>query len=314
MNPKYYPIHERTPDYQYNDILREIRNSDETFLMKHPHQTNGRYVNLDTANLIYYFRNGFPVCTQRQIPFWKKSIIELLLFMKGVHTLEEMTAAGCGWWADWVPQEKCDEFGLPAGDLGPRASYGPVLTAFPHWEINKDTGVAEYRPFNQIENLISSLKDGPHMNGHVITTWFPPLAMQHKKLKREVVVAPCHGTLVQATVINGQKLAITMIQRSGDVPVGVVTNIIQWAAFCIMVGHVCGYEPYKFIHKINDAQIYSTQIESVDMLLGRKPYVFPTLYLNKEGLNVTNILDFKADHFILEDYRSHPFMKIPTTI
>jgi len=105
-----------------------------------------------------------------------------------------------------------------------------------------------------------------------------------------------------------------MVQRSQDVAVGGVSNIIQYAALVIYLAHVCGYEPYKFILKINDAQIYEIQVEKVDELLQRKPYPFPRLLLTEEGQRVDNIFDFSADHFELWDYESHPWMKIPTTL
>lgn len=298
----YKPYSERIPDVQYQDMLRFILNSPETFLAKNPHQAIGRWTNLITPRMVFKFENGFPIITERKIPFWKTPITELTLFMKGIRTLDEMTATGCGWWADWVSTEKCANFGLRAGDLGP-GSYGPVLHDLP-----------ADKPFNQIEHLVQSLKDGPGLNTHVISTWFPPFAMQHSKLRRQVAVAPCHGTKIQATVIFGEKLVLTMTQRSGDVPVGVVSNIIQYAALTIMLAHVCGYEPYQYIHVIDDAQIYENQMEKVIELLLREPFPFPTLNLTEEGQKVSDIFDFTADHFELQDYRFHPGMKIPTTL
>lgn len=301
----YLPYEQRTPDLQYQRLLQFIRESPETHLMKHPFQVRGRFSNPCVPRLTFKFENGFPIITDRKIPFWKKSITEIILFMKGAHTLEEMVATGCNWWADWVSPEQCEKFGFPAGELGPRGSYGPVLHNFEDGTVNG---------FDQVANLIQSLKDGPGLNGHVITTWFPPLAMQHSRLKRQVVVAPCHGTKIQCTVREGKKLILTMTQRSGDVPVGVVTNIIQYAALCIMLAHVCGYEPYMYTHVIDDAQIYENQVECVDKLVRRFPYPFPTLQLTDEGQKVDNIFDFTADHFELWEYVSHPTMKVPTTL
>lgn len=318
----YLPYEQRVPDMQYQNLLRFIQESPETFLAKNPYQTKGRWTNLETPRLVYKYENGFPVITERKISFWKAAITELILFINGVYTFDEMIKSGCKWWADWTTPEKCKDFGLEAGDLGP-GSYGPVLHNLPsHRQVNvvnnwrtMSTRV-EYRPdsFNQVENLIQSLKDGPGLNTHVISTWYPPLDMQHSKLKRQVVVAPCHGTKMQFTIIGGKKLVYTMTQRSCDAPIGLVANIIQHAAFGIMVAHVCSYEPYKYIHVIDDAQIYENQMEEVNELLKRSPFPFPTLQLTEEGQKVTNIFDFKADHFELNDYQSHPAMNIPATL
>jgi thymidylate synthase len=308
----YKPYLERTPDTQYSDLLRFIRNSPETFLAKNPYQVRGRWTNLDTPTLSYKFENGFPIITERRIPFWKKSITEILLFIRGVRDLKTMTDSGCEWWGDWVSPEQCAYFKLQPGDLGP-GSYGPNLKHLPD-------GTPE--GFDQVENLVQSLKDRPGINTHVITTWFPPLDMQHSTLQRQVAVAPCHGTIIQCTVIDGEKLVLTMVQRSQDVAVGGVTNIIQYAALCIALAHVCGYTPYKFVLRINDAQIYENQVEKVDELLTeditgkqiRSPYRFPRLMLTEEGQMITNIFDFTADHFELWDYESHTPMEIPTTL
>lgn len=295
----YKQYKDRAPDTQYGDLLRFIRASPETYYVKHPKQDTGRYFNLVAPHMEFKFENGFPIITDRKIPFWKTPITELLLFMRGVRMLKEMQEAGCGWWADWLTVEKAKLFNLDPEDMGP-GSYA-VLHDLPTPE----------GAFNQVENLVQSLKDGPDYNTHVISTWYAPYAMQHSTLRRKVVVAPCHGTLIQATVIDRRKLVVKMNQRSGDVPVGVVSNIIQYAAFTIMLAHVCGYEPYMYVHQVDNAQIYENQIEKVDLVLKRNPYPFPSLYLTEEGQKITNIFDFTADHFDLRDYHSHPGMKIP---
>ena len=314
----YKPYSERIPDLQYQNVLRSILTSPETYLAKNPYQTKGRWTNPTTQKMVFKFENGFPVCTGRKIAFWKKPITEIILFMKGVHTLKEMVDAGCNWWEQWVNPEHAAKLGLPPGDLGP-GSYGPILHRLPSrskgvawfWGIKDD--VLEYKPFNQIEHLVQSLKDGPDLNTHTISTWFPPLDMQHNKLQRQVAVAPCHGTVIHCTVIKRSKLILTMVQRSADTPVGVVSNIIQYAALAIMLAHVCGYTPYMFVHDLLDAQIYENQVSKVLEFLQRVPYRFPTLELTEEGQKVTNIFDFKADHFVLSDYQSHPAMQFPVT-
>ncbi|MBN2093817.1 MAG: thymidylate synthase [Candidatus Zambryskibacteria bacterium] len=313
---KYKPYQERLLDWQYQNLLRFIRCSSETYLAKNPYQDRGRWTNLETPRMVFKFENGFPIITERKISFWKTAITEIILFLNGARKFEDMLKAGCGWWAEWTSLEKCKDLGLQVGDLGP-GSYGPILHNLPNFVWDQQPyGCSSYKnqPFNQIEHLIQSLKDGPGLNTHVISTWYPPFDMQHSKLQRQVSVAPCHGTKMQFTVINGKKLVYTMTQRSGDVPVGVVSNIIQHAALCIMVAHVCRYEPYKYIHVVDDAQIYENQIEKVDELLDRIPFRLPTLQLTKEGQEIKNIFDFKADHFELSDYECHPAMKIPTTL
>ena len=77
-----------------------------------------------------------------------------------------------------------------------------------------------------------------------------------------------YGTLepcVWATewrVING-KLDVTVIQRSGDIPVGVPFNVTQYAALLKMFAKVNNLEAGNITYTINDAHIYVDQVEPI---------------------------------------------------
>ena len=58
-----------------------------------------------------------------------------------------------------------------------------------------------------------------------------------------------------------------MFQRSGDLPVGVPTNLIQYAALLLAVAHVTKLQPHEYIHTISDAHIYLDQLEAVEKML-----------------------------------------------
>ena len=47
----------------------------------------------------------------------------------------------------------------------------------------------------------------------------------------------------------------------------------------------------------------------MDELLTREPRALPTLRLNEAGRHVTDIHDFRAEHFELDDYDPHPAMR-----
>ena len=47
----------------------------------------------------------------------------------------------------------------------------------------------------------------------------------------------------------------------------------------------------------------------VDEMLTREPRRLPTLSLTEEGRAVTDIHDFRAEHFELTDYDPHPAIK-----
>jgi thymidylate synthase len=86
----------------------------------------------------------------------------------------------------------------------------------------------------------------------------------------------------------------------------VPSNMAQYTALGLMIEHLTGYEFVEYVHWIQYAHIYANQSEAVDEMLAREPRPLPTLRLNDAGLRVTDIHDFRAEHFELEDYDPHP--------
>ncbi|MEI6843529.1 MAG: thymidylate synthase [bacterium] len=316
MNIEYTKAEVRTPDFQYRDCLATILR--EGVYTKHPNQTHGRYTKLGLPPMVFKLKNGFPVITERDLgKFWWVPIGELLAFINGARTLTQLEKFGCKWWKEWATTEKCADFGLKPGDLGP-GSYGAAFHDFPNYEwteLMDGSGKGCYapRPFNQFENVIQQIKESPSLATHKVTSWIPQFCIGHSGHKRKVVVAPCHGD-VQITILNNE-LTLHMSQRSGDFPIGVPSNMIQYAALTLMIAHVTGFEPHEYMHYVVNAQIYENQVESArEIIMNRRPTVFPSVYLNEVGLKITNLFDFRPEHFELHDYYPKPAMKIPTTI
>lgn len=313
MNIDYTEFQNRTPDFQYKDRLSEILR--DGIYIKHPNQEKGRHVKLGLSPMIFNLSNGFPIITERDLgKFWWVPIGELLAFMNGARTLDKLEEFGCKWWKMWATPEKCADFGLEPGDLGP-GSYGAAFHDFPNFEpVDVVDGKIHYvaNPFNQFENVIRQIKEKPDLATHKISSWIPQFCIGHSGRRRKVVVAPCHGD-IQITIVNGM-LVLHMTQRSGDFPIGVPSNMIQYAALTLMIAHITGFKPHQYMHYVINAQIYEDQVESVGTVLSRRPTAFPSVYLNEAGLKITNIFDFRPEHFVLENYYPDPPVKIPTTI
>ena len=294
------PIAERTPDHQYHDLLRKI--TDEGVEVS-PIQGEKSKMVLG-HQMRFSFANGFPMITERDLSgrFMTGALAEHIAFLHGARTQEELTKWGCPWWKRWVTKERCDIFGLPEGDLGP-GSYGPAWTAFP---------TSEGAPFNQIEHVVRQIKERPNLRTHIISPWIPQYTLQHSGLPpRKVVVAPCHGYLHILVFPNTKEISVHHFQRSGDVPVGVVFNIIQYAAFTMMLGQVTGYTPKELVYTLSDAHIYESQYEKVKELLIREPRAFPTMTIDP---TITDIFAFRPEHFTVSDYAPHEAMVIPTPV
>jgi len=299
----YREFSKRTLDSQYQDLLRRIMK--EGIEMK-PIQGEQAKM-LVGLQLRYDMSNGFPLITERDMSgkFLRSAIGEHIAFLNGARTQEELEKFGCPWWKRWVTKEKCDIFGLPEGDLGP-GSYGAAWSSFP---------TAEGKPFNQIEHVIRQIKERPFLRTHIITPWIPQYTIQHEGLTRKVVVAPCHGWIHIIAHPETKELRIHHFQRSSDMPVGVPFNIVQYAAFGLMLGTLIDYNFVEYVHTFSDAHIYESQFENVAELISREPRKLPTVTLDKDAVSkIDDIRDFSPEHFILEDYNPHPKMLIPTPV
>lgn len=310
----YKPYKDRTPDYQYNDLLKDIDQNGKDKMPIHArlaqNQNSGHQNSREVTGkmLSYDMTNGFPVLTGRNLrkPFFG-AIGELIGFLNGATTLEELESFGCPriFWQDWVTKEKCEIFGLKEHDLG-RGSYGGSLGKF-HMENGKT--------FDQVRAVMSQMQKKPFLRTHIMTTWNPPYSMgdPEQGAKREVVVAPCHGNFIHFVLFDEQKeLEMTHTQRSADVPVGLQFNIIEWAALGMMVAHILGYKFTKYTHFLSNPHYYDIQKESVDMLISRDPRPFPTVRL-EPNREIKDLKDFRPEDFILDDdYDPHPWFKIPT--
>jgi thymidylate synthase len=293
------PYNQRTVDTQYRDLLKRIMTEGKT--MKPIHGEDAKQI--IGHQMRFDLDNGFPLITERDISkLMKGALAEHMAFLHGARTQKELEEWGCKWWSRWVTKEKCATFGLPEGDLGP-GSYGPAWAAFP---------TAEGKPFNQIVEVMRQIKERPYLRTHIISPWIPQYTIQHSDLQRKVVVAPCHGYLHIFADPATKILSVHHFQRSGDIPVGVPFNIIQYAAFTMMVAQLIGYKPGELIYTISDAHIYESQYSYVEELLKREPQAFPTVTLDE---NIKDILDFRPEHFKLgDDYKAGPAMSIPTPV
>jgi thymidylate synthase len=235
------------------------------------------------------------VITERSIgKFWQKAVGELCAFINGATTLDELAAFGCDWWGPWATEEKTRKRGLPPGDLGP-GSYGGAFHDFP---------TSEGPPFDQYAHLVEQLVEFPGDRTHFVSPWIPQYQVRGAGKRQRTTISPCHGW-VHVRVLDGG-LHLHMFQRSGDVPVGVPSNMVQYAALTLMLEQLTGIPAVAYYHTISDAHIYVDQIDSVTRMLEREPRPLPTVQLTEAGRAVRDIHDFRAEHFTLSDYDPHP--------
>ena len=298
-------LEKKAVDYQYHNLLKEILEKGvrekKTQLINKNGKNVGAISLFGSTPMRFKLENGFPMITERDISsFWKSPIAEIFAFINGVRTQNELVEYGCHWWKSWVTEKKCVKRGLTVGDLGP-GSYGAAFHNFP---------TTEGEAFNQFKHLVEQIKEQPRLRTHIITPFIPQYIGRGNGKTQKVVVVPCHGSIYVRIIDD--KLTLTMVQRSGDVPIGVPSNMIQYAALTLALAHVTGYEPHEYIHTIVDAHIYEDQLPVTKEILKREPRTFPEVHLNKPP---DDIFSFRKDHFELFQYNPHPAIaNIPVAI
>ena len=308
-------IEKRTVDTQYRDILRDIMNNgedQETRLVINDPETGKERPAVarfkDMVKMEFDLKNGAPLITERDLKKASRgAIAEIIAFMNGAQTLEEMDEYGVPriWWEPQITEKKTAKRGLKPGELGP-ASYGPAYHDFPTPD----------GPFNQVKAVVDQIRANPEVRTHVMTSFYGPLSFRAPGYEQKVVVVPCHGSFLHFRINNGE-MTLKHLQRSGDMPVGVQFNMIQYTALLIMVARATGYTPRKYIHVISDAHIYENQFEFVEKLLDREPRPFPKLLVNENTARdgkFADIFAYRADDFSIEEYDAHPNFRTPTAV
>lgn len=307
---RYKPFFERTPDTQYCDLLTRIRYYGVRVETQQEHPA----VMVFGHQMRFDLTNGFPIITERDLTTARPGyasqfvlgIAELFAFLNGARTLKEMRDFGCGWWQEWVTEEKCAKRGLEPGDLGP-GSYGAAFRSFP---------TAEGRPFDQITHVIEQIRELPHLRTHLVTPFIPQYLGRGAGKQQKVVVVPCHGLFhVFVNTATGE-LSLHHFQRSADAPVGLVFNLTQYALLTLMLAQVTGYTARELVFTISDAHIYvggpKDQMPDVLEMLATQTERLPTVELDS---TVQDIFAFRPEHVSVRDYYPKlPPRRIPTPV
>lgn len=218
----------------------------------------------------------FPILTTKFVAF-KTAVKELLwIFKDQSNDVTKLQEQNCRIWDEWIMED---------GTIG--TSYGWVV-----------------KEFNQIDNLINTLKTNPQDRRMMINLWQIPY------LNGGPLHPCCFLTMWDVT--DG-KLNCMLVQRSGDWGLGVPFNTTQYAVLVHLIAQVTGLKPGLLTHVINNAHIYENQVDGIKLQLTRANEEFeaPKLWINPE---ITNFYDFTPDDIKLEDYQHHPSIKMEVAI
>lgn len=206
----------------------------------------------------------FPILTTKFVAF-KTAIKELLwIWQLQSNDVRQLQAMNVKVWDEWMRED---------GTIGKAYGYQ----------------IAKYK---QLDNLLDMLQKDPQSRRMIVTLWniedLPDMALQ-----------PCaYETLWDVT--DG-RLNCMLVQRSGDMGLGVPFNTAQYAALVHMIAQVSGLKAGQFTHVINNAHIYENHVEALRTQLERRGEALaaPVLQLNPK---ITNFYDFQPEDITLEGY------------
>jgi thymidylate synthase len=233
----------------------------------------------------------FPILKTKQV-FFKTAVKEILWIMqKQSNNINDL---GGHIWDEWADEN---------GSIGKAYGY-------------------QVKQYHQIDNLIKTLKTNPQDRRMMINLW-------NWKDLPEMNLAPC--CFLSMWDVNDGKLNCMLIQRSGDVGLGVPFNTTQYAVLTHLIAQATGLKVGMLTHIINNAHIYENHFDAMNEQLDRydklvhSVYNYDTFkdlhnYITHEDYNKiqdicstnpklkpdSNIKDFykfTIDDIILEDYQ-----------
>ena len=244
---------------------------------------------------------------------------------------------------EFIKKIKTDRmFAFEWGELGP--VYGK------QWrDWGKKTviafGVEHWiKGIDQIKNLINNLKTNPDSRRLMVNAW-------NVGELNQMVLPPCHygfqvytrelsleerkqifedkGYVCDLWPFNGDwhgeydgfgisRRAISLMwnQRSVDVGLGLPFNVASYALLLEILAKITNMVPDQLIGSLGDTHLYNNHIELVKEQIDREPFELPTLKIEKtnefwNGFDVSMFTHLDVNDFTVENYQSHPTIKLP---
>ena len=243
-----------------------------------------------------------------------------------------------------------DEFAKEFGELGPIYGKQWRRWARKTTRYEKIVNPAVYEThIDQIQNLINDLKTNPDSRRLMVSAWnvhqiqdmvLPPchygfqvytreLSLDERRVLvsqemfNQVYTAGGSETLSHSEInqwsIPTRAISLMYNARSQDVPLGTPFNLASYGLLLTIIAKEVNMIPDELISNMGDCHIYLNQIDGVKEQLTRESYPLPQLlgndeyhYLMDQDMPFSDkINQFKPDFWKLENYQSHPSIKMP---
>jgi thymidylate synthase len=238
---------------QYKELLWEC-------LTKGTHRLDRTKVGCSSifnASLSINVSKYFPILTGRKM-FQKTFDTEFEWFINGETNIQRFRDAGVKIWDAWADEN---------GELGP--VYGYQMRNFNNQNID------------QMRNLIKTLRTDPDSRRHIISLWNP--AQQD-----QMALPPCY--LYFQFFVEKDKLNMFVVQRSGDLFLGIPYDVALFTKILLYVSDQVGLKANTLDIQIVDAHIYNNQLEAVHEYLKQTNFELPKYKIDD---NLLDLIDYK---------------------
>jgi thymidylate synthase len=237
-----------------------------------------------------------------------------------------------------------DEFAKKWGELGP--IYGKQWRSWDLYDFVDDE--VHTIKIDQIANLINDLKTNPDSRRLMVSAWnvgeldqmvLPPchygfqvytreldwnerVEIAKKTLSKETFheygnLSPFTTPIITLWLnqynIPTRAISLMWNQRSVDFGLGAPFNIASYGLLLGIIAKEVNMVPDELIGNLGDVHLYLDHIEPIKEQLNREPYPLPTLKIEPEvKWNEGDCLPYYSPQdFTLENYQSHPTIKLP---
>jgi thymidylate synthase len=251
-------------EQQYQDILEYCINVGTE---RHDRTGVGCY-SIFNASLSINLNDGFPLITGRKM-FEKTFKTEFEWFMNGETNIQRFRDAGVKIWDAWADEN---------GDLGP--VYGHQMRNFNDQNID------------QMHNILNSIMDDPDSRRHIISLWNPAQLSDMR-------LPPCY--LYFQFFVEDSYLNMFVVQRSGDLFLGIPYDVALFSQILIYVAELTGYKPNQLDIQIVDAHIYKNSLKAVKEYAQQKTFNLPSY-------------EYTIGKLTINDYKHGPVISAPVAV
>ena len=307
-------------EHQYLDLMRRIwRDGDQR-----EDRTGVGTRSIFGATLRFDLSGGaMPLITTKRV-YWKTATRELLWFLTGSTNIRPLVLQNVKIWNEWPHRryvtETGDEIALESfverirqdegfaeewGELGP--VYGKQWVDWPTYSPAADGLFSKGQGINQVEEVVTSLRDNPGSRRHIIEGW-------NVAEVPDMALPPCHKTY-QFHVSTGNdgkaRLNGLLYQRSCDVALGLPFNLWSAALLQCMIAQQVDMEPGEFVWMGGDTHLYLNHEHLIREQLSREPQGQPRLEIVRRP---KSIFDYAIEDFAVHDYAPHGPITAPVAV